>query len=216
MKITDIDNNHKTEFSPNEKFKILIPIKNLTKENQFYITVKTQINNKPILYGKAENTSYQDYALTAETYEDAIGNTKEIYYKNETKIKIIKQDQDTQERLENVRFNIFDSNKQMIYSNLKTDSKGEIEISNVLPGKYYIQETSARDGYLLSDELIEFDVSYNQELTLTINNLLEKIPQSEKEEKEVTKTITQKEIVQEVQQKEISETVIKKLPVTGM
>ena len=216
IKITDINNNPKKEFSQNEKFKILIPIKNLTKEANFNIVVDTKINSKPILYGKAENSLYQDYALTAATYDDASGETKEIYYKNETKVKIVKQDQETQERLENVEFNIFDSNKQIIYSNLKTNSNGEVSILNVIPGKYYIQEVSAKDGYLLNDELIEFDISFNQELTLTINNLFEDIQKTEIEEKEITKTVEQKEIEQTVPQKEISETVIKKLPVTGM
>ena len=117
IKITDINNNSKKAFSQNEKFKILIPIKNLTKESSFNISVKTKINNKPVLYGKAENSSYQDYALTAATYEDATGNTQDKYYKNETKIKIIKQDQETEERLENVEFSILDSNKKIIYSN---------------------------------------------------------------------------------------------------
>lgn len=71
IKVTDLNNNPKQEFSQNEKFKILIPIKNLTKASNFNISIKTQINNKPVLYGKAQNASYQDYALTAVTYEDA-------------------------------------------------------------------------------------------------------------------------------------------------
>lgn len=216
IKITDVDNNSKNEFSPNEKFKILIPIKNLTKEASFNINVKTKINSKPVLYGKAADTSYQDYALTAATYEDATGSTQDKYYKNETKVKIIKQDQDTEERLENVEFNIFDSNKQIIYANLKTDSNGEIEITNLIPGKYYIKEVNAKDGYILSDELIEFDVSFNQELTLKINNLFGKTPKIETEEKETTKIVEQEQVVETTQEKKVSETVVKKLPVTGM
>lgn len=216
IKITDVNNNSKNEFSPNEKFKILIPIKNLTKESNFNINVKTKINSKPVLYGKASDSSYQDCALTASTYEDATGNTQDKYYKNETKLKVIKQDQDTEERLENVEFNIFDSNKEIIYSNLKTDSNGEIEITNLIPGKYYIKEVNAKDGYVLSDELIEFDISFNQELTLKINNLFKKTPNIEIEEKETTKIVEQQEIIEKVQENKVSETVVKKLPVTGM
>lgn len=207
IKISDLNNNSKQEFSQDEKFKILIPIKNLTHDSNFNIVIKTQINTKPVLYGQAGNSSYQDYALTAATYEDGIGNTQENYYKNETKVKIVKQDGETQERLENVEFNILDSNKHVIYSNLKTDQNGEIEISDFIPGKYYIQEITAKDGYLLSEELVEFDVSFNQELTLTINNFFKSIPKIEKEQGEITKTI---------EQKEIEKPEIKKLPVTGM
>lgn len=200
IKITDINNNEKTEFSQNEKFKILIPIKNLIKESNFNIEIQTKINNKPILYGKAPDTSYQDYALTAATYEDATGKTEDKFYKNETKVKIVKQDTKTKERLENVEFNILDSNKKIIYANLKTDSKGEIEVSNLIPGKYYIQEVSTKDGYELNDEAFGFNVKFNEKLTITVDNSF----------KEETK--------QETTKQEVSHTVenIKKLPVTGM
>ena len=104
----------------------------------------------------------------------------------------------------------------MIYSNLKTNSNGEIEIKNFLPGKYFIQETSAKDGYILNDKLIEFNISFNQTLTLTVNNLYKDIPKNETEEKEVTTTVEQIEIEEKVPQTEDKEIIIKKLPVTGM
>lgn len=216
IKITDINNNTKTKFSPNEKFKVLIPIKNLINEGDFNIAIQTKINSKPVLYGQAQNSSYQDYALTAATYEDASGQTQDKYYKNETKVKIVKQDQETKERLENVEFNIYDSNKNLIYSNVKTNANGEIEIGNFLPGKYYIQETSAKDGYILNDKLIEFNISFNQILTLTVNNLFQITPKNDIEEKEITTTVEQIELEEKVQQTENKEVVVKKLPVTGM
>lgn len=200
IKITDINNNEKTEFSQNEKFKILIPIKNLTKDSNFNIEIQTKINNKAILYGKAPDTSYQDYALTSATYEDATGKTEDKFYKNETKIRIIKQDAETKERLENVEFNILDSNKKIIYANLKTNSKGEIEISNLVSGKYYIQEVKTIDGYELNDEVFEFNVNLNEEFTITVDNLF-------KEEKEPKAT---------KQEKSYKVENVKKLPVTGM
>lgn len=198
IKITDLKNTPKTDFTKDEKFKILIPIKNMTEENSFNIEVETQINSKPILYGQAPNSSYQDYALTAATYEDTKGITKDTYLKNETKVKIIKQDQETKERLENVEFSILNNKKELIYANLKTNENGEIEVKNLIPGKYYIQETNTKDGYLLNEELIEFDISLNETLTINISNIFEKRSEPQPIEKEIT------------------ETVIKKLPITGM
>lgn len=195
IKVTDVNNNIKTEFSPNEIFKILIPIRNLTETTDFEIKVTTKINNKPVLYGRAPNSSNQDYALTAVTYEDAEGGITDTSYKNETKLKIIKQNKETKERLEGVEFNILDGNKQIIYSNLKTNEQGEIEVTNLLPGKYYIQETKTKEGYVLSEKLEEFDITYNQELTITIDNSKEHKPEIK---------ITQ------------SKEKVKKLPVTGM
>lgn len=198
IKITDSKNTPKKEFTQNEKFKILIPIKNMTQQTNFNIEIKTKVNSKPVLYGQAPQGDYQDYALTAATYEDAIGNTEDTFYRNETKVKIIKQDEETKERLENVEFNILDSNKNILYSNLKTDEKGEIEIKNLIPGKYYIQEINTKDGYLLNEELVEFDILLNEVLTININNLFEKKSIPETSKNEITKTI------------------VKKLPVTGM
>ena len=131
-------------------------------------------------------------------YEDAKGEITDTLYKNETKVKIIKQDKETKEKLENVEFNILDSNKKIIYSNLKTNSEGEIQITNLLPGKYYIQEANAKDGYILKEELIEFDIEFNQELTITIDNSLDKKPEIQISKKQINKEIE------------------KKLPVTGM
>lgn len=202
IKITDINNNEKIEFSQNEKFKILIPIKNLTNEGNFDIAISTKIKSKPVLYGQAPNSLDQDYALTTQIYEDATGKTNDNYYKNETKVKIVTQDQETEERLENVEFNIYDSNKNLIYANLKTNSNGEIEITNFLPGKYYIQETSAKDGYILNNQLIEFNISFNQRLTITVNNLFKTTPKNDTEEKETTETIEQIEIKKEEPQTE--------------
>ena len=198
IKITDLKNTPKKEFSQNEKFKILIPIKNLIRQSNFDIKVETKIFTKPVLFGEAPSSDYQNYALTGATYEDTIGSTQDTYYKNETKVKIIKQDEETKERLQGVEFNILNSNKETIYANLKTDENGEIEIKNLVPGKYYIQETITKDGYLINDELVEFDISFNEELTFTISNLFEKKPKIETKEKEISKTIE------------------KKLPITGM
>ncbi|MCI8641179.1 MAG: Cys-Gln thioester bond-forming surface protein [Clostridia bacterium] len=195
IKITDINNNMKSEFSSNEIFKILIPIKNLTETTDFKINITTKINNKPVLYGRAPNSLNQDYALSAATYEEAEGEISDTSYKNETKLKIIKQNGETKERLENVEFNILDKNKQIVYNNLKTNEHGEIEVTNLLPGKYYIQETKSKEGYLLNKELVEFEIEYNQELIIEIDNSMKEKPE--------IKITTIKENV-------------KKLPITGM
>ena len=97
-------------------------------------------------------------------------------FKNETKIKIIKQDKETKARLENVEFNILDKDKKVIFANLKTNKNGEINLENFIPGKYFIQETNPLDGYLSNNELLEFNVNLNEKLTVTIDNLFEKKP----------------------------------------
>ena len=198
IKLVDENNNVKNEFKGNEDFKIMVPIKQTKEKGAFNIEVAAQVKTKAVLYGKAPNSSYQDYALTAATYEDGKGNAEDEYIKNETKIIIIKQDVDTKEKLQNVEFELLDENKNVVYSSLKTDSNGRIEIGNIIPGRYYIKEKNSIDGYEKYEELIAVDTELNQEIIVTVNNKKEEKPSID-----ITKT--DKEVKQ-----------LKKLPITGM
>ena len=197
IKLTNLNNIETNEFQSQEKFKILIPIKNLTEKGEFNLNVETKINTKPVLYGKAPDSNFQDYALTVATYEDGYGNAKDNYPKNETKIIIVKQDKETKERLVNVEFEILDENKNIVYQNLKTDEEGKIEIENVVPGKYYLRETKSIDGYEKYNELIEFNLELNEQITIEVNNNKEDLPE-----------VTIDKVNKEKQ--------VKRLPVTGM
>ena len=199
IKITDEKNNPKTTFSPNEKFKVLIPIKETSETGKINLKVNAKIKTKPILYGAAPNSLSQDYALTAAAYEDGKGNVQDEYPKNETKIVILKIDEDTKEKLEGVGFQLLDENKNVIYSGLKTDKNGKIEIDNLVPGTYYIREVNTKDGYLKYDDDIKVETKLNQQITITINNKKEDKPKFETTTNEI-------EVNQEV----------KKLPLTGM
>ena len=203
IKITDQNNQEKSEFGSNEIFKILIPIKQMKEDKNIKIDVQTQIETKPILYGRAPSSDLQDYALTASTYEDGTGATNDAYSKNETKIIIIKQDDETQQRLQGVEFQILDENKNVVYTNLKTDEQGMIKVENLIPGKYYIKETRSISGYELYEKLIEVDVNLNEEFTVTVNN-------NKEDEPTVEKTNNEKEI------NYTNVTSPKILPVTGM
>lgn len=180
IKLTDENNNEKTEFKPNEKFKILVPLKNIKQDGEIKIEVQTKIKTKPILYGKAPNSNYQDYALTASSYEDGVGISEDTYKKNETRITIIKKDQESEKNLEGVEFEILDKNKKVIYSGLKTNSEGKILLDNLIPGTYYLKETKTIDGYELYSEPIEVKVDLNEEVVVTVNNKKEEKPTIEK------------------------------------
>lgn len=196
IKLTDINNQEKSDFEPNEKFKILIPIKNMTEDAEFNIQVDAKVKTKPILYGTAPESGYQDYALTTATYEDGAGNVKDEYQKNETKIIIIKKDQEDGSLLEGVEFDLLNENKEPVYTSLKTNSEGKIVVENLVPGNYYIKETKTIDGYELYEQPIKVEIELNQEITVTVNNTKEEQPQID----------TTKKASKEV----------KKLPVTGM
>ena len=68
--ILNSENEQKQEFSSNEKFKISIPKENIKESGKFKIKVKTEMETKPVFFGKAPSENYQDYALTTYSFED--------------------------------------------------------------------------------------------------------------------------------------------------
>ena len=95
-----------------------------------------------------------------------------------------------------MEFEVLDENKQVVYSDLKTNEEGKIIIENLIPGNYYIKETKTLDGYEIYDQPIKVGIELNQEITVTINNNKEEKPQKNKKKK--------------------ANKVLKKLPITGM
>ena len=105
-----------------------------------------------------------------------------------------------------MEFELLDENKNVVYSDLKTNEEGKIEIENLMPGTYYLKETRTVEGYDLYEQLIKIDFKLNQEVTVTVNNRKEEVPTIE------TKEQTSKEI----KSIEVTNEKVKKLPVTGM
>ena len=199
--ITDINNNQKNEFTSKEKFKILLPISNLGQGGDLNIKVESGVQTKPIFYGISPNSANQDYAITGATYEDGVGEATLTYSKNETKLKIFKQDTDTKEVLAGAKFDLLDSEKNVLYTNLTSDENGLILINNLMPGTYYLKETKAPNNYLVYEDYIKLEVGFNEEISIIVNN-----NKGEKPTIEVTKNKVT------VKQKMIEN----KLPKTGM
>lgn len=198
-KITNLINEKKDEFKENEKFRISIPISELSSGGNIKLKAVANVETKPIFIGRAPNTNNQDYAITGISYEEGSGE-KEIYFgSNQTKIKIVKKDETGTKNLEGAIFQLLDSNKEVIISELKTDKNGEVKIENILPGKYYIKEIQSPAGYILYDGYIEINPKFNEELTITIKNSKEDVP-------EINSTKNKLGVKNE----------LKKLPKTGM
>ena len=213
-KIVDMNNNTKSTFAVNEKFKVLIPIKNMKADGDFKIIINSNLNTKPVFYGRANNSSYQDYALTAATYEDINSEIVDNYNENKSSLKILKKDKETNSRLAGVEFEVLDQNKEIIYANLKTDVNGEIVLKYILPGVYYIRETNALDGYVKDSQLLKIEAKLNETITVTFNNVKELKPEIKVGEKEVEATYYEQQVNQS--SKVQKATYVKKLPVTGM
>ena len=172
--ITDLDNNVKSTFKKGEHFKVIVPANEMKKTGSFYVKVDAKLRTLPVYDASTGNQNQQNYALTHELYEDGHGEVLEKYKSDASQITIIKRDNETKKRLEGAEFNILDSNKKVIHAGLITNSNGETKVKNLEAGFYYIEETKAPSGYHKIKEPIRFELKYNQELTISVNNTVEK------------------------------------------
>lgn len=172
--VADTNNNIKKSFSPFREFKVLIPINELKNDGSFEINLKTKMDTKPVLYGVSADSNLQNYALTTFSYEDSEGTYFEQYSKNNSQIKILKQEKGTKTPLEGVEFQVLNSKKEVIYQSLTTDRNGEIILENITPGTYYLREVKTLPGYVLYDEDIKIEINLNEQVNVTVNNTKEK------------------------------------------
>ena len=198
--LCDMDGNEITKTTKKE-FKVLVPIYKLEKDGKISINVKAQLETKPVLFGNSNNVNLQNYAITGEMYEGGEGNLQVSYGRNTNKLTLVKVGQVDGKKLKGVEFNILDENGNIKYSNLVTNENGEVSLSGIFPGKYYLEETKTIDGYTKLENKVEFEIKLNEELKITVENTPKKEVQNQ-------------ETIQN--QKKISERKIERLPVTGM
>lgn len=153
---------------------MLLPLEKLKWQNEFTINVAVDVNSYPMYLGEPEVSGVQSYVLTAGIVKQE-GASKLIEYpENKTKLIIEKKDIEGN-ALKGVKFNILDSNKNIVYENIKTDEFGKVTINNMIPGTYYIQEIEPIEGYEIKDEVIEVTIQLNEEGKVLITN--ERIPE---------------------------------------
>ncbi|MDO5151496.1 MAG: SpaA isopeptide-forming pilin-related protein [Oscillospiraceae bacterium] len=212
-KLVDESNIERNQFSSNEKFKIIVPVEKIDEIYEFSLKASSTLKTYPIYFGKATIAGKQDYALVGETTEDLTCSLSDKTIKNTTKIRIIKKEYGSEKRLAGVKFNLLDANKNPIQKNLVTDDAGEVEITKLLPGKYFIQEIETLEGYNLYQDLIEVNIVLNEEMDVVVNNTINSVTEVSKDA-EVIEVIENK--TEKVYKSDITQSnVIKKLPVTG-
>ena len=190
--LTNQKNEEKQTFSGGEIFKIRIPLKSLTKSGSFEIKSTAEVITTPVLYGKSQDVSFQDYALTGSRIELGENITEIDYHYNNTTIIVLKKDKITGEPIKNTQFRLLDENKVELYHELTTDEQGKITIPFLTPGTYYLEETSSSSGYELYQGLIQLEVDYNEEYTVIVNN--QKGDKTEVETKTKTMEISQEKL----------------------
>lgn len=166
----DAKGNKKVNFTSGEKFKVYIPQKSIVSNVTAKIGVESSCKTYPVLYGKAPNTSLQDYALVLDVFENGSAN-KELKIHPTGKVTIEKTSTTDNiwngvisgSLIQNAKYNLYDSNKKLI-GTYTTNKEGKIQISGLSLGTYYIQETNPVPQYTnLNNQIYSFTLDYIDE-----------------------------------------------------
>lgn len=127
-----------------------------------------------------DNVKYYFELNYIDQYTDVVKT--ELVIKNylpKGKLEFNKVDSETSLGLSDTNIEIYTSDDKLIYCGF-TDSDGKIILDNLPLGKYYIIETIAKEGYQLSYDKQEFEITNNMEVvSVTRNNTkIVKVPKT--------------------------------------
>lgn len=157
-KVTDVNNNEKTNFNKGENFKVLVPRENIKDEITVQFTLSGQCETYPILFGKAPSENVQDYVLTTDPFVLSTAKSQ-MNYKPSVDIEIEKISSGESEitgkgegePLEGAKFNV-KSEDGSFNKDYYTDKNGKITLSNMDIQKYIITELESAKYYLLNKD----------------------------------------------------------------
>lgn len=125
--------------------------------------------------GITEIETVGDYKIDTDTKKIELGfkQDKEIKIYNKLKkgkLKVIKVDKDDSNiKLEGVKFNLLNEKKEGI-KELTTNENGEIELNNLIIGKYYLKEIETDKDYVLNEEIIEIRIEDDKISEIIVQN----------------------------------------------
>lgn len=167
--VTDINGNKKQSFLKNEKFKVIIPKKNVKENITGNIKIQSRYKNYPVYYGKARSGNLQDYAIMVDKYSELNSQTKLKIDAYKSSIKIVKSDAETKEKLEGIKFN-FKYEDGTNIGDYVTDVNGEIKLNKLKPGKIIITELATKEKYILNKKSENVILGYAENKNIEINN----------------------------------------------
>ncbi len=104
------------------------------------------------------NTEPVEFEITKDNYDVTI----ELVKLNDEMlgtVQLEKLDKETKGALSNTHFKLVDADGKVVMNDLITDDDGKIQVENLTLGKYSFIETKAKDGYILNDEPVNFEIT---------------------------------------------------------
>lgn len=180
-KLTDMNNNAKTDFAKGEQFKVIVPRQNITKKVEIDITATGNVETFPVFYSKSPNPAWQDYAVVSDPFVMTTTNAKMNYTEPTGEIEVDKvSKQDNQYSglpagsglkntlIEIERIDGIENYKKQFYTN----DLGKV-IAELKLGKYKLTEIKASDYYQIGKEgaIYEFTLEHDgQKVVIKIEN----------------------------------------------
>lgn len=174
--VTDINGMVKNTFNTDEEFVVKVPVSSIkTLSSEFKINVSaTGSIYKAYLY-EPEELSYQNTA-TLYPENSIVSDTATLKINLTTEVQISKVDATTGSELPGAKLTVKDSQGNVRDSWVSTD---EVHIIKGLePGKYTLTEEIAPEGYILSTEVVTFEVKADGTVTKVVmeNTPKENVP----------------------------------------
>lgn len=107
--------------------------------------------------------------MTYDPFGDVAGRADLNVKTNTGKIKIIKNDEDTNEPIQGVTFQLSKQDGTVI-ANATTNENGEATFPSLYQGNYILKEIATNDNYILSNAEFDVNVEFNKTTTKTITN----------------------------------------------
>lgn len=167
--ITNMSNNAQTTFIGSEHFKIRIPKNEMNKDVNAILALQAKAETYPIFYGETRIPGTQDYAVTYDPIGDVTGTLNLNVKANTGKIKVVKNDAETNKPIQGVTFQLSTKDGKVI-ANATTNSEGVATFSSLYQNSYVLKEISTNENYILNEESFEVNVEYNKTETKTITN----------------------------------------------
>lgn len=150
--------------------KVKILKKNIKEDiNGTIDIVNARIKTCPAFYAEAKNDEYQDYVIAADPYESTSARISLKIASNNATLKIVKTDEETGNKLENIKFNVKYENGENI-GDFITDKNGEIYIENLEPGKVIITELETDEIHILDTTEYNATLMYGETTEIKITN----------------------------------------------
>lgn len=173
--VTAANGNKQTSFSANDKFIVKVPVakyKELTNSFTISVTANATVNKA---YKYIASSSLQGLVAVFPDTVPLTATGKLTY--TSTRVKITKLDMTTGENLPGAKLEVKDEQGNVVAS--WTSTEEDYYIDNLPVGKYTLTETYAPDGYILSSEIVEFEVKSDGTI---ISVIMYNAPEDAKEE----------------------------------